>query len=338
MLVNDTISFNVKKLPPISVTWNVSDTKMCLGDSVNVDFTIKGGDSTKYNWVLNGASTNSKINKIALANTQNVTLDLKDGCSPDVNFIQKVVISPSKLNLAILSADSTNCPGTKAAFIEVSNTAVKTPVSYKWNDPLLQTTAKILGLRAGNYKVIASDTFGCEDSLSVKVVDYGVVFQAFTDTTIYRGTAIKLRLKNAVASKWLGPSILGKDSGLIITVKPLKDTIYTVVGLDKNGCLGKDTVTVLVIDPLTVRIPNIITPNGDRRNDVWDLIELAELDQYTIIIIDRLGKRVYKSENYGNDWGGKDMDGNELPVGAYFFKMTHRKSFNVIQGYIQIIR
>ncbi len=338
MLVNDTISFNVKKLPPISATWNVSDTKMCLGDSVNVDFTIKGGDSTKYNWVLNGASTNSKINKIALANTQNVTLDLKDGCSPDVNFIQKVVISPSKLNLAILSADSTNCPGTKAAFIEVANTAVNTTVSYKWNDPLLQTTAKITGLSAGSYRVIANDTFGCEDSLSVKVVDYGVVFQAFTDTTIYRGTAIKLRLKNAVASKWFGPSILGKDSGIIITVKPLKDTIYTVVGLDKNGCLGKDTVTVLVIDPLTVRIPNIITPNGDRRNDVWDLIELAELDQYTIIIVDRLGKRVYKSENYGNDWGGKDMDGNELPVGAYFFKMTHRKSFNVIQGYIQIIR
>jgi hypothetical protein len=51
-----------------------------------------------------------------------------------------------------------------------------------------------------------------------------------------------------------------------------------------------------------------------------------------------LGKRVYKSENYTNDWGGKDLDENELPVGAYFFKMTHRKSFNTIQGYIQIIR
>ena len=338
MLVNDTISFKLKKLPPITATWNITDTKMCLGDSFNVDFTINGGDSTKYNWLLNGNSISSKINKIALANTQNVTLDLKDGCSPDVNFIQKVVISPSKLTLSILSADSTNCPGTKLAFIEVSNTALNTPVSYKWNDLLMQTTAKIGGLSAGNYRVIANDTFGCEDSLSVKVIDYGVVFEALTDTTIYRGTAIKLRLKNAVASKWLGPAILGKDSGMVIMVKPLKDTIYTVSGLDKNGCLGKDTVTVLVIDPLTVRIPNIITPNGDRKNDVWDLIELAELDQYTIIIIDRLGKRVYKSENYANDWGGKDLDNNDLSEGAYFFKMTHRKSFNTIQGYIQIIR
>jgi gliding motility-associated-like protein len=267
-----------------------------------------------------------------------VTLDLKDGCSPDVKFIQKVVISPSKLKLSILSADSTNCPGTKLAFVEVSNTALNTPVTYKWNDLLMQTTAKIGGLSAGNYRVIANDTFGCEDSLSMKVIDYSIVFEALTDTTIYRGTAIKLRLKNANASKWKGTAIIGKDSALFIMVKPLKDTIYTVAGLDKNGCLGKDTVTVLVIDPLTVRIPNIITPNGDRKNDVWDLIELAELDQYTIIVIDRLGKRVYKSENYANDWGGKDLNNDDLAEGAYFYKMTHRKSFNTIQGYIQIIR
>lgn len=338
MLTNDTLSFNIKKLPPISATWIVSNSKMCLGDSFDVNFTIKGGDSTKYDWILNGNSISTINNRLSLSATQMVTLDLKDGCSPDVNFSKKVFVSPSKINLTLLSADSSNCPGSKTAFIEVATDPANTSVKLLWNDPTNSTTKKITSLSSGNYKVLATDTFGCADSLKVNVIDNVNVFEGLTDTIIYRGTAIRLRIRNALPSKWRGYAILTKDSAISILVKPLKDTSYIVKGLDINGCPGIDTVHVWVIDPPTLRIPNIITPNGDRKNDVWDLIELAEVDQYDIAISDRLGKRVYSSENYTNDWGGKDMDGNDLPNGVYFFNMTHRKSFKNIEGYIQIIR
>jgi gliding motility-associated-like protein len=207
-----------------------------------------------------------------------------------------------------------------------------------WNDPLSQTTAKIANLNAGIYRVVAKDTFGCEDSMTTSVIAYKKVYDALNDTLIYRGTAIQLRLKNALPSKWYGPKILGKDSGMRILVRPLKDTLYTVSGVDINGCFGRDTVSVLVTDPPTLRIPNIITPNGDRKNDVWDLIELGELEMYDITISDRYGKRVFFTDNYQNNWNAVDSDGNELPNGQYLFKLKHRQNYNVIQGYLQVIR
>ena len=338
MLKNDTMEFLIKKLPPIVASWNISDKKMCLGDSFNLDFTVKGGDSTQYSWVLNGGIVTSNNHRLALPTSQNVQLEIGDGCSPTITLSEAIVISPSKLNLSIISVDSTNCFGKADAYIEVKSALVNEPVSYQWNDALMQTTAKIANLNSGIYRVVAKDTFGCEDSLDQSVTTFSKVYDALTDTLIYRGTAVQLRLKNAFPSKWYGPRILGKDSGMRILIRPLKDTIYTVSGMDVNGCFGRDTVKVVVVDPPTLRIPTIITPNGDRKNDVWDLIELGELDMYDLTISDRYGKRVYFSQNYQNDWNAVDEDGNELPNGQYLFKLKHRKNYNVIQGYLQVIR
>ena len=338
MLQNDTVKFSIKKLPPISATWNISDKKMCLGDSFDLSFTIKGGDSTRYSWLLNGGTVTTKNHKLGLSASQNLQLILSDACSPSVTLNEAIVISPSKLNLKLLTFDTTNCFGKADAFIEVQTASTNQPVSYVWNDPLSQTTAKIANLNAGIYRIVAKDTFGCEDSMTTSVITYKKVYDAVNDTLIYRGTAIQLRLKNGLPSKWYGPKILGKDSSMRILVRPLKDTIYTVSGMDINGCFGRDTVSVLVTDPPTLRIPNIITPNGDRKNDVWDLIELGELEMYDITISDRYGKRVFFTDNYQNNWNAVDSDGNELPNGQYLFKLKHRQNYNVIQGYLQVIR
>ncbi len=338
MLKNDTVEFAIKKLPPISLNWTITDKKMCLGDSFDVSFTVKGGDSTRYNWQLDGSTVTSQNIKLGLNSSQLLQLIVSDACSPAVTLSEAIVISPSKINLALSTFDTTNCFGTANAFIEVKTAFSNQPVSYQWNDPLLQTTAKIANLNSRIYRVIAKDTFGCEDSLQTSVITFNKIFDAISDTTIYRGTAVYLRLKNAMPSRWVGPRILGKDSGIRILIRPLKDTIYTVAGIDLNGCFGRDTVKVLVTDPPTLRIPNIITPNGDRKNDVWDLIELGELEMYDVTISDRYGKRVYFSENYQNDWNAKDSDGNELPNGQYLFKLKHRTNYNVIQGYLQVIR
>ena len=338
MLENDTVNFSIQKLPPIVATWSISDKKMCSGDSFDVSFTVKGGDSTKYNWLLNGGTITTKNHRMSFLNSNNVQLNISDGCSPSVNLSDYVVVSPSKLNLALLIFDTTNCFGKADAYLEVTSSVLNSPVSYLWNDPLNQTTAKIVGLNSGVYQVVAKDTFGCEDSLKWNVITFNKIYDALVDTMIYRGTAIQLRLKNALASKWVGPSILGKDSALNILIRPLKDTIYTVSGFDINGCFGRDTVRIIVEDPLTLRIPNIITPNGDRKNEVWDLIELGDLGMYDLTISDRYGKRVYSTDNYQNDWNAVDSDGNELPNGQYLYKLKHRKNYKVLQGYIQVIR
>ena len=90
--------------------------------------------------------------------------------------------------------------------------------------------------------------------------------------------------------------------------------IWTVT----NGvCLPSlDSVTITVHDLL---IPTLITPNMDGRNDYFVIRGKENLGKIELLIFDRTGMRVFKSNDYNNDWNGVDEKGNPLPDDTYFF-------------------
>jgi gliding motility-associated-like protein len=61
-----------------------------------------------------------------------------------------------------------------------------------------------------------------------------------------------------------------------------------------------------------VKIPNIITPNGDAYNDTFR--PRFSCQPTTLEVYSRWGQRVYQSDNYHNDW-----DARSLPDGIYYF-------------------
>lgn len=63
-------------------------------------------------------------------------------------------------------------------------------------------------------------------------------------------------------------------------------------------------------------IPNIITPNGDKRNDVF-FINGIEGRAWELKIYNRWGQRIYYSKTYQNNWNG---DGNSPGVYYYHLK------------------
>lgn len=82
--------------------------------------------------------------------------------------------------------------------------------------------------------------------------------------------------------------------------------------------------------PLTIQklfIPNIITPNGDGKNDVFAITSAWELD---LLILNRSGKVVYEKENYQNDWAGKD-----LAAGVYYYEVTF-PDFQKCTGWVEL--
>ncbi len=71
----------------------------------------------------------------------------------------------------------------------------------------------------------------------------------------------------------------------------------------------------------TCEIPTIITPNGDGINDAFVVPCLAEEEKFpnnTVSIFNQWGDEVFREELYQNNWRGT-YDGQELPVGTYFF-------------------
>ncbi|MNT16173.1 hypothetical protein D3C86_2014760 [compost metagenome] len=83
-------------------------------------------------------------------------------------------------------------------------------------------------------------------------------------------------------------------------------------------------------------VPNVFTPNGDGINDVFKIEGLENYPGSKLLIFNRWGNEVYRSNNYQNDW-----DGSQLEEGVYFYILRLNSSDvakNKFSGYIELIR
>ncbi|GAB3635885.1 hypothetical protein GCM10027422_14750 [Hymenobacter arcticus] len=101
------------------------------------------------------------------------------------------------------------------------------------------------------------------------------------------------------------------------TAAPLVTTTYTL-SAGAGGCASSDQVTVTVRPP--IRIPNAFTPNGDGRDDTWQIEFIEQYPENTVSIFNRWGNRVFSVNNYSraNEWRG-DINGQPAPVGTYYY-------------------
>lgn len=90
------------------------------------------------------------------------------------------------------------------------------------------------------------------------------------------------------------------------------------------------------IPPEEFKIPNVFTPNGDGINDHF---EITGLPPYSALqVFDRSGKEVFSSEEYSNEWDGRDMDNNVLPADTYWYVLTTPGLSGEYKGYIYLKR
>ncbi|MGQ1786774.1 T9SS type B sorting domain-containing protein, partial [Saccharicrinis sp. GN24d3] len=83
--------------------------------------------------------------------------------------------------------------------------------------------------------------------------------------------------------------------------------------------------------------PNIITPNGDFRNDVFEIDGIENMGPVKMIVFNRWGHKVYENNNYNNEWDGKDMNGRELQEDTYYYYLNFSDK-KVIKSYVLIKR
>ena len=96
---------------------------------------------------------------------------------------------------------------------------------------------------------------------------------------------------------------------------------YTVTLFASKGtCLESAQKVIKVELPSSITIPNVFTPNNDGVNDLF-FLKSINLDEITIIIIDRWGHKIYElTSDKGNvAWDGKNQLGKEVAEGTYFY-------------------
>ena len=80
-------------------------------------------------------------------------------------------------------------------------------------------------------------------------------------------------------------------------------------------------------------IPNVITPNGDLKNDFFVIPRLHLYPNNALTVYDRWGKIVFHKKGYDNTW-----DASELSGGVYFYSLSIYGLPKNLNGWLHIIR
>ncbi len=94
--------------------------------------------------------------------------------------------------------------------------------------------------------------------------------------------------------------------------------VYTVSQVYKTCESARDTLTVIVnpdVCDYDVNIHNVITPNGDGKNDLWEIENLKFYPDVKVEVFDKLGDKIYEQSHYGSPW----WDGGKVPSGVYYY-------------------
>ena len=106
-------------------------------------------------------------------------------------------------------------------------------------------------------------------------------------------------------------------------------------------CSAEDEVLITIdrcLKELPFKIPQIYTPNADGANDVWELIDIDYFPKSSITIFNRWGDIVYEKTPYLNEWDGKNIAGDELPDGTYYYVIDLGNGHELYKGFVVITR
>lgn len=109
----------------------------------------------------------------------------------------------------------------------------------------------------------------------------------------------------------------------IVTFEPAENftgtSTVTYEVTDENGLVSNVATITVEVKARQFKIPNVFTPNGDGRNDVFEIVGIEGFDRVEITVVNRWGNEVYRNYNYRNDWSGQGL--NE---GTYYYVIiTH---------------
>ncbi len=273
--------------------------------------------------VWSTGATGSSIS-VADSGEYSVTITSNDGCENvdtiNVQFLASVVATTAVEVFAICPGDSIqlNIDGNGDTYEwldpngTLSATNIPNPISYTTENEV--------------YDVVVSNECGSE-MIEVPVEISEITAFASADTCIAPGTPAVLFASGGVSYSWSGPNISSHDLSLL-TVNPSEESNYFVMIVDANGCTTIEEVKVEIANNPSEQIKavNMITPNGDGKNDVLEFNGLLKFGSNTFTVFNRWGDTVYSRFNYQTDEERFDGTYREkpLPAGTYYYVLQFK--------------
>jgi len=338
----------------------VPDTTLCVGAEITFDPgpQLPNSGNFNYNWTQNGTTFSDESGAVTVDETGQYILVISGACGSATDTSDVVAIT-------IEFEGDTLCGLQTGASVEVqpegSGFWTADPPNISFSNANLTSTSISAG-DYGEYSIFYTDNRCINDSVSrnfifvnppeVNILPEDPEFCLEKDTLIL-STDGQGDIGNVFLWSVNGELQQTQDSILIFpppsSFEPLEPYQITVLVQDIYGvCPFAESILNFEGQWCTYNIPNVITPNGDRQNDRFNIQFLEFFPVAQLRIYDRWGKEVFSSDDYAQYQRDTDLGATEVPdggwdpgdnpEGTYFYELILPSVDRVESGYVQVLR
>ncbi|GAB2767228.1 hypothetical protein GCM10027275_06900 [Rhabdobacter roseus] len=327
-VVNKTVTVTIDDNKPDFVA--SLDTTVCTGQSVTLRV---GGSAQRYRWSPPTTLSDTVGTQIVATPGQTTTYIVEgqyaDGCAPQKQIT--ITVDDSKPDFSV-SPDALACAG-QSTTLQASGSAVQ----YTWtgDSTLSATTGATVTARPSStttYTVVGTYADGCRPSKQVTIQIDRSYEPAFDIVPSGAACSEPIRYQflnrtaNAERYEWnvgMGNSMATKDIENMVYDPPGTYEVSLTV-YNKSGC-SLTLSRAMVAEPPLI-LPNVITPNGDGKNETF----VVPVANSSLEIYSRWGNRLLKTPSYQNDWG------KGVTNGTYFYEIVTPQG-NRCKGWLQVL-
>ncbi|MBF9143937.1 gliding motility-associated C-terminal domain-containing protein [Microvirga sp. SRT04] len=296
-------------VPALAIT---GDSVLCAGSSTTL--TVVSSGTATFRWST-GATTPGIYN--VLPGTYSVTVTYGSGC---VRVLQRTVRALGVPSIAI-SGDSTVCAGNTTTLTATAAGAI----AYRWSTGA--TTASAFIAQPGTYTVTATYGTGCivsaRRTVRLNAIGAPVAFTLGADTTLCEGDQVLLQGPAGAAYRYQWSD--GSTNRQLAVQTAGRYTLRV-----STAC-GEQSASRTVAVTSCLKVPNIVTANGDKLNDQFKVQGLKG-EGWALDVYDRWGRAVFQTANYHNEWGA------DAAPGVYYVLLRRPATGFVYKGWLEVLR
>lgn len=341
---------------------------VCEGQTANISFDIACSDPNGDNTTV----TYSNLPEGAV-----ITVDNNGTLHPTIHFVWNVIDAAAGNYIFYVTYTDDGCPLVSRKTIAYTVTIIEhtykfsgatiascspgqdgaawvapvDPVNidyeYRWVDSAGNTMRQqhsttgdsLRDIPPGKYKVYIRNADGCGKNVefTVEAIPLPEIQLSAADTLLCTGIPVTLATdpQSGVDYSWSD----GTASCCITVTTP---GTYTLTATNRCGSTRDSVKIDYVKCNFCLFVPNAFTPNGDGKNDRFNILETCLINKYKLQVFNRWGQLVFTSLSVNNSWDGT-YKGHEAESGTYFYvidavPVDPSKGTIVLKGDLTLIR
>ncbi len=320
-----TITVNSLDKPVIAVS---GETSFCEGSPAP---TLSAPDA--FTWLWSNGETSQSISP-NVSGSYTVTVSNSEGHSSEPSDPVTITVNPNP-SLSLVSRTDILCHGESTGSAVVVGAGGTEPYTYGWSEGQSGTVAN--NLAAGDYVATLTDANQCMDTVTVSITQPDALLVEETIVDPFCDDSYDGSIEISVSGGTPSYYITWSDGSLGMRLEDLGPGTVDLEVVDDMQCRITTSYTLTSSEENCVRIYEIITPNADGYNDVWEIPGLEYYPGATVEVYDQWGKQVFYSGNYDQPWDGT-YDGKILPMASYHYIVNLNNGSPARVGNITIMK